>query len=120
MVLFPLLAMLLLQQPAEGQVPSANVSPLGEPLAGADYLLIAEAARRPEMRGVDLSCYRIFVHGVYGDRRVSFVEARKRVIERETDAGTEITFLGPDPKCPSISFVMDADGNVARVIHSRD
>ncbi len=115
----PLLALMLVQQSPEAHVISVERVNLGQPLSGFDFLLIAEAVRRPEMGGADLSCYRIYVYNEGGERRVAFVEARDRVVERKTDAGTEITYLPPDPKCRSITFVMDDDGGVARVIHSR-
>ena len=82
-------------------------------------MLIAEAARRPEMQRADLSCYRIYVYDEDGARRVAFFAARNRVIERTTETGTKITYLPPDPKCRSITFVMAGDGRVARVIKSR-
>jgi hypothetical protein len=112
---------LLVQPPAESpsQVIAVEQLDLGEPLRGSDYLLIATAARRPELRGTDLSCYRIYVYDRGGSRRVSFVEARNRVIERQTSRGTTITYLPPDPKCRSIDFVMGRDGRVTRVIRSR-
>lgn len=93
--------------------------PLGTPLAGADHLLIATAARHPRMRGADLSCYDIYVHDREGARWVSFLEARERVVERQTGTGTEITSLPPDPRCRSVSFEMNAKGRVERVIPSR-
>jgi|GEM_PF-4745056 len=120
MMLVSLLA-LLVQPPAESpsHVYEGERIPLGSPLHGSDYLLIAAAARRPELRGTDLSCYRIYVYDREGSRRVSFIEARDRVIERRTGAGTRITYLPPDPSCRSIDFVMDPGGRVARVIRSR-
>ena len=93
--------------------------PLGHPLAGGDYLLIAEAARHPKMRGVDLSCYAIYVHERQGARWVSFLAARERIIEAAKADGTEITYLPLDPNCRSISFVMNAKGRVARVVLTR-
>jgi hypothetical protein len=119
MMLVSLLALLV--QPA-AESPShddaAEQIDLGSPLRGSDYLLIAAAARRPELRGTDLSCYRIYVYDRDGSRRVSFVSARDRVIERRTEAGTQITYLPPDPNCRSIDFVMGRNGRVARVIRS--
>jgi hypothetical protein len=93
--------------------------PLQHPLAGADYLLIAEAARHPRMRGANLSCYRIHVHNEQGARWVSFLAAQERVMERETEKGTEIIFLPTNPRCRSISFEMNRKGRVARVISTR-
>jgi hypothetical protein len=89
---------------------------LGPPLAGSDYLLIAEAARHPRLRGIDLACYRIYVGREHGVRTLFFVEARNRRLERPG----EIVFLPPNPRCPSLSFEMDRRGRVARVIRSRD
>ena len=112
-----MLALLLWQQPVESSAHaiSAEHVDMGGPLRGADYLLIAEAARRPEMRGAHLSCYQIYVYDQDDGRRVAFVAARSRMIER----GTEIVYLPPDPNCRSISFVMGSDGRVARVIRTR-
>lgn len=117
-----LVAALLVQQPDDGEADVIRVEQapeLGHPLSGSDYLLIAEAARHPRMRGADLSCYRIYVHNEGGERRVAFVNARDRVLERVTGEGTEITYLPPDPNCRSISFVMRSDGRVRRVILTR-
>ena len=91
---------------------------LGTPLSGADFLLIQTASRHQALRGANLSCYRIYVFVHNGVREVAFLEARNRLLERETDEGTEITFLESDPDCRSISFQMDENGRVARVIHS--
>ena len=55
---------------------AATTPDMGEPIRGADYLLIEEAARHPELRGADLSCYRIYVYTEGGVRRVAFIEAR--------------------------------------------
>ncbi len=86
---------------------------------GADHLLIAEAARHREMRGANLSCYRINVHKVRGATWVSFLNRRPRIIDEETEEGTIIHYLPIDPDCRSISFEMDARGRVKRVIYSR-
>jgi hypothetical protein len=117
-----LLALLLVQQPEHGgpHVSSVEQAPdLGHPLSGSDYLLIAEAARHPAMRGADLSCYRIHVYAEGGERQVTFLEERNRVLERVTGEGTKITYLPPDPECRSISFVMRSDGRVRRAILTR-
>ena len=114
--------LLLAQQPDEaaGHVVSVREAPdLGHPLSGADYLLIAEAARHPRLRGADLSCYDIHVYDDAGERHVSFLDPRDRMLEQATDEGTIITHLPPDPKCRSISFVMRSDGRVGRVILTR-
>lgn len=117
-----LIAVLLVQQPDNG-APNVNrveqAPDLGHPLNGSDYVLIGEAARHPRMRGANLSCYRIYVYDEEGERRVAFVAARNRVLERVTGEGTEITSLPPDPNCRSISFVMHSDGRVGRVILTR-
>jgi hypothetical protein len=89
---------------------------LGTPLAGADYRLIAEAARHPRLRGINLTCYRIYVYQKHGVRAVSFVPTRDREVVRPR----EIIFLPPDPACPSLTFEMNRRGHVARVILSRD
>lgn len=120
MMIASLLALLV--QPSEESPPrviDAERLELGAPLHGSDYLLIAAAARRPELRGTDLSCYRIYVHDREGSRRVSFLEARNRVVERQAATGTEITYLPPNPNCRSIDFVMGRDGRVVKVIRSR-
>ena len=116
------LALLLLQPPEEAEPPhviSVHHVDLGYPLNGSDYLLIAEAARHPAMRGANLSCFRIYAYDEDGARRIAFVEARDRVVERPTPTGTTITYLPHDPTCRSISFVMDDQGRVARVIRTR-
>jgi hypothetical protein len=121
-VLHALLLLLLAQQAPEGAahvVAREGVAAWGHPLSGSDYLLIAAAARHPAMRGADLSCYRIYVHEERGARRVIFLEARDRLLERVTDEGTEITYLPQDPNCRSISFVMRSDGRVGQVIYTR-
>lgn len=117
-----LIALLLVQQPDDGAAHVIRVEQapdLGHPLNGSDYMLIGEAARHPRLRGADLSCYRIYVYDEEGERRVAFVAARNRVLERVTGEGTEITYLPPDPTCRSISFVMRSDGRVRRVILTR-
>ena len=114
-----LIALMLFQQPFNGHVVSVEQVDKGQAISGSDYLLIAEAARHPEMRDALLSCYRIYVRNAKGHRRVAFVEARNRVVEKKTETGTEITHLPPDPKCRSIEFEMGPDGRVAKVFHSR-
>jgi len=116
-----LLALLLAPQADqyESHVIAVEETNMGQPLRGSDYRLIAEAARRPEMRGANLACFNIYVFDQRGVRTVAFVEARQREIVRETEAGTEIVWLPLDPHCRSISFQMGRDGHVVRVIHTR-
>jgi hypothetical protein len=116
-----LVALLLLASPAppDPHVISVEQIDPGVTLTGHDYLLIAEALRHPTMRSANLSCYRINVSDRHGARQVAFIEARQRVIEEETSGGTTITYLPPDPRCRSMTFVMNRNGRVARVIYSR-
>jgi hypothetical protein len=116
-----LLALLLLASPAPPDPHVIRVKQLypGVPLTGNDYLLIAEALRHPAMRSADLSCYLVDVSDGHGARQVAFLEARQRVIEEQTPDGVEITYLPPDPRCRSMTFVMNRNGKVRRVIHSR-
>ena len=120
-MLYGLLALLLVQRPDDGAPHVAGVeeTDLGRSLSGSDFVLIAEAARHREMRGKSLSCYSIYVYAQGGQRRVAFVEARDRMVERQTATGTEIIYLPPDPNCRSISFEMRSDGRVGKVIRSR-
>jgi hypothetical protein len=120
-MILPVLALMLLQPSADDHVIAVEDAPdLGQPIDGSDFLLIAEMARRPELRKVNLACYRIYTYEYEGARQVSFLEARDRMVENTTEEGTEIVWYPPDPKCPSLTFVIDDDGHVARVIRSRD
>lgn len=90
-----------------------------EPLSGTDFLLISEAFKHPEIRGRNLSCYHIVVLRQRGTTTVAFIGDREP--ERQIDEGDHITIVipGPNPRCPSRSFVMDRRGRVERVIYSR-
>ena len=90
-----------------------------EPLSGTDFLLIAEAYKHPAIRGRDLSCYRIRVFREKGVRTVAFLGIRppvRYVSGAEQDA---IIYPGPNPRCPSRSFVMTKSGKVGQVIFAR-
>ena len=113
------LAILALLLQAAAPAPPVRHADLGPPLAGRDFLLIRTAARHRAMRGRDLGCYRIHIYDDEDGRRVAFVARRRPTTERETRNGRQILFHGQDPDCRTISFVMDAEGRVARVIHSR-
>ena len=113
------LAILSLLLQASTPAPQVRHADLGPPLAGRDFLLIQAAARHPAMRGRNLACYRIQLHEEQDGRHVVFLGPRKPTTERKTAEGTEIIYPGQDPDCRTISFVMDADGRVARVIHTR-
>lgn len=115
----PLLALLLMQQLDESASANVEYVDLGQPLSGSDYLLIAEAARHPDMFDADLSCYNIYVYDRAAARRVAFVAARDRVTEQQTETGDVTIYQPPDPNCRSISFVMSSDGRVAQVIRTR-
>jgi hypothetical protein len=90
-----------------------------EPLSGADFQLISEAFRHPEIRDRDLSCYHIVVSREKGVRTVTFGGDREPVREIVEGDNQAIILPGPNPKCPSRSFVMDERGKVVRVIYER-
>ena len=99
--------------------PQSWKTEMTEPLSGPDFLLIAEAYKHPEMRGRDLSCYRIRVFRERGVRTVAFLGVRppvRYVSGAEQDA---IIYPGPNPRCPSKSFVMTKSGKVGQVIFAR-
>ena len=92
---------------------------LGQPLAGADFLLIREAARHPAMRGANFACFDIHVYVHRRVRTVAFIERRGGFVERQTPNGTAIIVPPRDPNCRSITFEMAPDGTVMRVIRTR-
>lgn len=90
-----------------------------EPLNGTDFLLISRASKHPEIRGRDLSCYRIRNFRERGITTVAFLGKREPVHEITEGDHRVIIYPGPNPRCPSRSFEMDAHGRVARVIYER-
>src|SRR5688500_8451073 len=90
-----------------------------EPVSGADFLLMSEAFKHPEVRGRDLACYHIRIFRERGTTSVTFIGDREPV--RYVDEGdqTAIIYPGPNPRCPTRSFEMDDQGRVVRVIYGR-
>jgi hypothetical protein len=107
-------------EPADPHVIAVEDVDRGTRIGGADYLLVAAAARHPAMRSANLACYNIHVYNSAGVRRVAFVARTIRTKQEKTADGTDIIFLPADPNCHSISFEMNRRGRVARVIYSRD
>jgi hypothetical protein len=114
-----LLASLAAAQPGDPHVIDSWRVETTKPISGADFLLIQEAYKHPEINGRDMSCYHIVIVREKGVRTVAFLGNREPDRQVQRHGQIAIIIAGPNPRCPSRSFVMDDGGRVVRVVYER-